>query len=120
MLWFEKTSRDILTVSSCVAEKVLEQRESILRSPLRDLRVECQGNEGTITLRGKREGITIAHKRIRDIEKAIEEELTDDIPVDDFLHKMIEDDRQAWIDIIKRCNGPTFKDSDKYPFILSM
>ncbi|KAF8463363.1 hypothetical protein JB92DRAFT_2115045 [Gautieria morchelliformis] len=120
MLWFERTSRDVLEVSSQVAEKVLEQREALLRSPLWGLKVDIQGDHGTVTLRGKKEGITIAQESIRGIQKKIEQEVTEDISVDTTLHNLVKYDHRAWIDIVKRCGGSPGPDSSKHPFVLDI
>jgi hypothetical protein len=120
MLWFERTSRDVLEVSSQVAKKVSEQREALLRSPLWDLKVDIQGAHGTITLRGKKEGITIAQKSIQSIQKKLEQEVTEVISVDTTLHNMIKYDKMAWIDIVKRCGEPPGPDSSEHPFVLEM
>lgn len=110
----------MIKVPSCVAEKVSEQLDNIRRPPLWDLKIEGHGEYATIILRGKREGIVTAKKMIRAIEEKIEKEVTEEIPLDEFLLKMIKSDRQAWIDIVERCGDLPSQDTNGYPFVQTM
>ena len=110
----------VFQVSSQVAEKVDEQRKSIFLPYLCELKVEYEGSNAKITLRGTKERIVIAQKKIWAIEKEIYKEITEEIPLDDFHHRIIASDPQAWVDIIERCKGPPCPESDKYPFVLDM
>lgn len=104
MTKFELGRRDVLKVSPRAAQIIRERREDICRPPLLGMDVDIETS--TVTLRGGREGIIFAQANIRNIEKEVAREITKDIPVDNFLHDMIESDRQAWTDIFKRCRGP--------------
>ena len=109
----------MLKVSFHVAKKVSEQRESILPR-LWDITVDFHGGDGTITLRGKRQGIIMAQNSIRAIEEQIEKEVTKNIPLDAFLHDMIESEPRAWSDIVERCGGPPSQYPKSYLFIQAM